>query len=146
MLKYFFSPNMNMAEDCIFCKIIKGDIPSKRFYESNSVMAFLDIFPAALGHTVVIPKEHYYNLLDYPDEKISSFFQELKKVANLLKQKLGSDGFNIVQNNFPAAGQVVPHFHYHIIPRKEGDNAFKMKSSPTKASEEELNVILSKLK
>lgn len=137
---------MNMAEDCTFCKILNGDIPSKCFYESNSVVAFLDIFPAAPGHTVVIPKEHYYNLLDFPNEKIGIFFQELKKVAGILKEKLGSDGFNIVQNNYPAAGQVVPHLHYHIIPRKEGDNAFKMKAAPTKATEEELDGILFKLK
>ena len=102
-------------EDCLFCKIIRGEIPAKKVYESDNVFAFLDIFPIAKGHTVVIPKEHYYNLLDFPDDAIGPYFTELKKIAALLKEKLGGDGFNIIQNNFPSAGQVVPHLHYHIL-------------------------------
>jgi histidine triad (HIT) family protein len=132
------------SEDCLFCKIIRGDIPSKKVYESENVFAFLDIFPIAEGHTVVVPKNHFYNLLDFPDEEIGPYFIELKKIATILKDKLGGDGFNILQNNFRSAGQVVPHLHYHIIPRKEKDGVIKLKISKQKATDEELDRILSK--
>jgi histidine triad (HIT) family protein len=135
-----------MSDNCIFCKIIQGKIPSKKVFENDDVYAFLDIFPTSEGHTVVVPKQHYYNLLDFPDELIGSFFKHVKQIAFLLKSKLNADGFNIVQNNFPAAGQVVDHFHYHIIPRKEGDNALKIKQKATQATNEELEALLEKLK
>ena len=85
-------------------------------------------------------------MLDFPDDQMASFFIDLKHVATLLKTKLNADGFNIVQNNFPAAGQVVDHFHYHIIPRKEGDNALKIKQKASQATNEELDALLRKLK
>lgn len=132
--------------DCIFCKIVEGKIPSKKVFENDHVYAFFDIFPTSEGHTVVVPKKHYYNLLDFPDEQMGSFFKSVKQIAAMLKTKLNADGFNIVQNNFPAAGQVVNHFHYHIIPRKEGDNAVKIKQKATQATNEELEVLLQKLK
>lgn len=135
-----------MSEDCIFCKIIAGQIPSKTIYESVNVKAFLDIFPVSEGHTVVVPKKHYYNLLDMPDKELGPFFEDLKKVAQILKDKLRCDGFNVVQNNFPAAGQVVPHFHYHIIPRMTGDEKLKLKVAKKQATTEELDSIAGKLK
>jgi histidine triad (HIT) family protein len=137
-----------MAEDenCIFCKIVAGDIPAKVVYESDSVIAFLDINPATEGHTLVVSKQHYPTLLDMPDDELGPFFIELKKVAALIKEKLESDGFNIIQNNFPAAGQGVPHFHYHIIPRKENDKVLKLPQPKTPVAGEKLDEVLEKLK
>ena len=134
-------------ENCLFCKIIAGEIPSKKIFESENTFAFLDIFPVSKGHTVVVPKTHCYNLLDAGDEIIGPFFKDLKKVAALVHEKLGSEesGFNIVQNNFPAAGQVIPHLHYHIIPRMKGDGLVKLKIAKNQASNEELDSVLSEI-
>jgi histidine triad (HIT) family protein len=133
-------------KDCLFCKIISGQIPSKKVFENEEVFAFLDIFPIASGHTVVVPKNHCMNLLDFPENEISPFFSALKQIAGMLKNKLGADGFNIIQNNFPAAGQVIPHYHYHIIPRREGDNAIHFKQKAAKEEDSVLDAILAKLK
>src|SRR6056297_908993 len=114
-----------MSDDCIFCKIVKGEIPSRKVYESESSLAFLDINPVARGHTVVIPKKHYQNMLDISEGALKPFFSDLKKVSAKLKEKLDADGFNLLQNNFRAAGQLVDHFHFHVIPRRKNDEAFK---------------------
>ena len=111
-----------LKKDCIFCKIIRNEIPSYLIYQDENVCAFLDVSPITEGHTIIIPKTHNLNLLDFDDEKIAHFFQTLKNLANRIKIKLGADGFNILQNNFTAAGQVVDHMHYHIIPRYYNDN------------------------
>ncbi len=133
-------------KECIFCKIIDGQIPSFKVYENNSVLAFLDIFPLSKGHTVVIPKKHYYNFLDMPEEDMGDFFMELKKISSLIKEKLKIDGFNLVQNNFPAAGQVISHFHFHIIPRMKGDGPLKMIPGKVQAKEDDLRKIIKKMK
>ncbi|MHA1718277.1 MAG: HIT family protein [Promethearchaeota archaeon] len=133
-------------EDCIFCKIIEGQIPSYKIYEDDSILAFLDIFPISYGHTIVIPKKHYYNFLDMPDDEMSTFFKELKNISKMIKTKLNIDGFNIVQNNFPAAGQVIPHLHFHIIPRMKGDDPLRMNQSKNQAKEEDLKEIIKKLR
>lgn len=114
-----------MTEDCIFCKIIKGEIPSTKIYEDDKVLAFLDINPISQGHTVVIPKLHAKNLFDFPDESFDYFFKRLKEIAVMIKKNLKADGMNILQNNERAAGQVVDHIHFHIIPRWHGDGLFK---------------------
>ena len=132
-------------KDCLFCKIIKGEIPSRKIFESNNTFAFLDIAPKREGHVVLIPKIHYYNLLDIPEEEIKPFFQDLKKVASIVKEKMNAEGFNIIQNNFPAAGQVVPHFHYHIIPRNKEEGT-SIKNLPKMASNEELDKIFENFK
>ena len=111
-----------MSEDCLFCKIIKGEIPSSKVYEDENVIAFLDIFPYIKGHTVVVPVEHYETFLEFPDHKMENYFSILKKLIDQIKTNLNADGINIVQNNFRAAGQIVFHMHYHIIPRWENDN------------------------
>ncbi|MBN2403017.1 MAG: HIT family protein [Spirochaetes bacterium] len=111
-----------MANDCLFCKIIKGDIPSAKVYEDKDVVAFLDIFPFTKGHTIVVPVEHHETFFDFPDEKMANYFTILKKLADQIRLNLKADGLNIVQNNFRAAGQVVFHMHYHIIPRWTDDN------------------------
>ena len=133
-------------EECIFCKIIDGQIPSYKVYENDSVLAFLDIFPLSYGHTIVIPKKHYYNFLDMPEDNMGDFFLELKKISLLIKEKLKIDGFNLIQNNFPAAGQVIHHFHFHIVPRMKGDGPLKMIPGKIQAKEDDLRKIIQKIK
>jgi histidine triad (HIT) family protein len=110
-----------MENDCIFCAIAAGKIPSFKVYEDDQVLAYLDINPFSKGHTLVIPKVHSAGLLDTSDEILSMLVQRVKKVAAHLKSKLGCDGFNILQNNDEAAGQTVGHIHFHIVPRWAGD-------------------------
>ena len=133
-------------EDCVFCKIIGGQIPSHKVYENDSVLAFLDIFPLSYGHTVVIPKKHYYNFLDMPEYDMGDFFNDLKIISALIKEKLKVDGFNLVQNNFPAAGQVISHFHFHIVPRMKGDRGLKMIPGKIQAEKDDLRKIIQKIK
>jgi len=111
-----------MSDDCIFCKIIKGDIPSYKVYEDDKVIAFLDTAPNNFGHTLVVPKKHTETLLDTPDETLSYLMSVSKKVAKAVLDATGTKGFNLAQNNFPVAGQEVPHVHFHIIPRLEDDD------------------------
>jgi histidine triad (HIT) family protein len=107
--------------DCIFCKIVKGEIKSERIFESERFIAIRDIKPFTPGHTLVIPKKHFVTLLDLPDSWGEEFLRIMKRVAGkLMDDKLG-DGFNIVMNNLEVSGQVVMHAHVHLIPRREGD-------------------------
>ncbi len=103
--------------DCIFCKIIQGDIPSSKIYETDKVFVFLDIAPMNFGHALVIPKYHSETILDLPLEYAQDALEAQQKVATALMKGLGASGFNCIQNNFPSSGQVVPHVHWHIIPR-----------------------------
>lgn len=129
-------------DKCIFCKIIEKSIPSKVLFENDKNLAFLDIFPVSKGHTIVIPKNHYKNLEEIPNNELSELFEIVKKVSILIHKKLKVDGYNILQNNFRAAGQVVNHFHVHIIPRSNEDGKFKLFIPKKQAKEEELNQIL----
>ncbi len=129
-------------DKCIFCKIIEKSIPSKILFESDKNLAFLDIFPVSKGHTIVIPKNHYKNLEEIPNNELSELFEIVKRVSILIHKKLKFDGYNILQNNFRAAGQVVNHFHVHIIPRSKEDGKFKLFIPKKQAKEEELNQIL----
>ncbi|MFH2136866.1 MAG: HIT family protein [Patescibacteria group bacterium] len=107
--------------DCVFCKIIKGELPSVKVYENHKTVAFLDINPANPGHTLVVPKEHFENLLDGGEEILKEIMLTIKKVAQGITKALDLKGFNVGQNNGAVAGQVVPHLHWHIIPRFEND-------------------------
>ncbi|MEA3378153.1 MAG: HIT family protein [Nanoarchaeota archaeon] len=107
-------------EDCIFCKIANGIIPSSKVYEDEDIFAFLDIAPLNKGHTLVIPKKHFNEIYQMPDNLLGKLFSVVKKIACALKQD--NDGVNILQNNGKAAGQVVGHVHVHLIPRKDNDN------------------------
>ncbi|HIT37311.1 MAG TPA: HIT family protein, partial [Candidatus Onthousia faecipullorum] len=107
--------------DCLFCKIIKGDIPSYKVYEDDKVLAFLDVNPNSDGHTLVIPKEHYENLFTTPNELIIYMIDVIKtKIYPILKEKLNIDGLTICQNNY--YGQDVKHYHIHLIPRYNSDS------------------------
>jgi len=110
-----------MKNDCIFCAIAAGEIPSFKVYEDDLALAYLDINPFSKGHTLVIPKAHAAGLLDADDKMLSELVLRVKKVAAQVKEKLGCDGFNILQNNGEAAGQTVRHIHFHIVPRWNGD-------------------------
>ena len=107
--------------DCIFCKIIKGEIPCTKVYEDDNVLAFLDIGPVNKGHTLVIPKEHHETILDMPEELLCAVASAVKKVSKAIAHGTGCDGFNVLQSNYKASGQLVPHYHAHIIPRLESD-------------------------
>ncbi len=107
--------------DCIFCKIIAGELPSARIYESDTIFAFLDINPVAKGHTLIVPKGHYPTLLETPLSLAEPLLQAMRLVAAGLRDVLQCDGFNCLQNNLSAAGQMVFHTHWHIIPRFNND-------------------------
>ncbi|MFH1786459.1 MAG: HIT domain-containing protein [archaeon] len=107
--------------DCIFCKILAGQIPAHMIYTNDSAASFLDISPAAEGHSLVVPKKHYETLSDIPSEEFKNLMSAVKKVANAVVASTASTGFNIIQANKPSAGQVVPHVHFHVVPRKDGD-------------------------
>ncbi len=110
-----------MTSDCIFCKIVKGEIPSNKIAESNNFIAFLDAHPKANGHTLVIPKKHFVTFLDLPNKLGEEFIKFTKEVASQILEEKKGDGFNILMNNLEPAGQVVKHAHFHIIPRREND-------------------------
>ena len=130
--------------DCIFCKIANGEIPSRTVYEDEDFRAFLDMGPAAKGHTLLVPKAHYANLFEMPDELLEKTGRTAKKVAALLKEKLSAEGFNVVQNNGELAGQTVFHFHVHLIPRYTGDGQ-RIGWKPGKPTDAELDEVLAKL-
>ena len=108
-------------DDCIFCKLANGDIPTNTIYEDNDFRVFLDASPATKGHCLIVPKEHFDNLADLDDAVAAKVLPLAKKIMKLLSDKLGWDGFNIVQNNGEVAGQTVFHFHMHLIPRYKDD-------------------------
>jgi histidine triad (HIT) family protein len=110
-----------MMEGCIFCKIARGEIPCAKVYESDKALAFLDIQPVNEGHTLVIPKEHYETLIDIPEELLAEMSSTVKMVSSMVKNGMKAHGFNVMMNNNEAAGQVVPHAHFHIVPRFKGD-------------------------
>ncbi|PIP67275.1 MAG: HIT family protein [Parcubacteria group bacterium CG_4_9_14_0_2_um_filter_41_8] len=107
--------------DCIFCKIIAGEIPSHKVYEDDEVFAFLDIHPVNLGHTLVIPKEHHKDLLSTPTELAQKLIIAVQKITPAILGAVGSEGFNLGVNNGESAGQVVFHTHVHIMPRFSQD-------------------------
>ena len=104
-------------DNCIFCSIIKGDIPSFKIYEDNDFLAFLDIAPGTKGHTLIIPKEHAATLEELSDDKASKILVLAKKIVKAMKEVHDFTNYNIIQNNGKIAGQTVDHYHMHIIPR-----------------------------
>ncbi len=113
-------------DECIFCKIVKGDIPCAQVYADEKIIAFLDIAPISKGHTLIIPKVHYENLWEVPEDLGNDILRAMQKIGNGILKATGAQGLNVVMNNFPAAGQVIPHAHWHLIPRFKGDGLFKI--------------------
>ena len=112
------------SNDCIFCKIVDGQIPSIKVYEDDAVVAFLDIGPLSDGHTLVIPKAHYDRFDQCPPEVAAAIAAVATKVAKAVASSMNCDGYNVLCNNGLAAGQLVDHVHFHIIPRNDGDGVF----------------------
>lgn len=135
-----------MNNECIFCKIIKGEIPSFTVYEDETFKVILDRFPAALGHVLIIPKEHYSDMFSLPEEVAAKVYSLAQKIAAHVKKEVGAEGINIVQNNGEAAGQSVYHFHLHIIPRKTGDGIVLNKSSNVDTTIDELEAVWNQIK
>lgn len=108
--------------DCLFCKIVSGEIPSYKVYEDENILAFLDVAPVSPGHTLVVPKKHFTNLEDIPENELCALIRAVKKIGKSIKAGLGAPGYNVSENNDPAAGQVIPHIHFHVIPRAKGDS------------------------
>ena len=111
-----------MQNQCVFCKIIAGEIPSATIYEDEDFKVIMDISPAAKGHAILLPKKHFANLYEMDDAVASKVLIVARKVATAMKEELGCAGLNLVQNNGEAAGQTVFHFHMHLIPRNENDS------------------------
>ncbi|MFA6593843.1 MAG: HIT family protein [Candidatus Buchananbacteria bacterium] len=107
--------------DCVFCKIIAGEIPSAKVYEDDKFLAFLDIAPVNLGHTLIIPKAHHETLLDLPADDACQLLGLVQKIAPAVLSATGAKGFNLMLNNGQVSGQVVGHVHFHIVPRSEDD-------------------------
>ncbi len=124
-------------DNCIFCKIAKGEIPSKTLYEDENFRVILDLGPATKGHALILPKAHYQNLFELPEDIAASAMVLAKKMGSRMMEKLHADGFNLVQNNNEVAGQTVMHFHLHLIPRYEGDGQ-KILWEPKTVSDEDL--------
>lgn len=109
-------------ENCIFCRIITGDIPSSVVYEDEDFKVILDIAPAAKGHAIILPKKHYADLFELEEDTAKKVLMVAKKIALAMKEELKCDGINLLQNNGEAAGQSIFHIHFHLIPRYKGDN------------------------
>lgn len=129
-----------IKDDCIFCKIANGEIPSKTLYEDEAFRVILDLGPATKGHALILPKDHAANLYELSDETASKVMVLAKKMATKMTEKLGCDGFNLVQNNGEAAGQTVMHFHLHLIPRYKNDGQ-NILWVPTEPTQDELEAV-----
>ena len=116
-------------DNCIFCKITSGQIPSYTLYEDDDFKAIMDISPASKGHVILITKEHYKNLFELDDAVASRALVIAKKIATELAKELNFDGFNLLQNNEAIAGQPIFHFHIHLIPRYK-DASVQFKTTP----------------
>ena len=127
-------------DDCIFCKIANGEIPTNSIYEDEKFRVILDMGPATKGHALILPKEHYANLYELPEDWAAEAMVLAKRMAGSMTEKLGCDGFNIVQNNNEVAGQTVFHFHMHLIPRYENDNQ-RISWNPTEMTQDELEAV-----
>ena len=113
--------------DCIFCKIIAGEIPSAKLYEDEHVFAFMDIMPVTKGHTLIIPKNHKENVFQLSEEEAANLFKVVPKIANALNDTFHPVGMNLINNNGAPAGQSVFHFHLHFVPRFDETDGIKVK-------------------
>ena len=126
-----------MADDCLFCKIVAGEIPSERVDEDEHTIAFMDINPWTRGHALVIPKNHSRNLYEVPEDDLAATVQAAKRLALRLRDRLGCDGINLLNSCEPAAWQTIFHFHVHVIPRYD-DDPLRLPGQPMKVDQEEL--------
>ena len=132
-------------DDCIFCKLSNGDIPTNALYEDDVVKVIFDLNPASKGHVLILPKNHFDDIYSMDDTTAAHVFQVAVKVAKAMKETLGCEGLNIVQNNGEIAGQTVFHFHMHLIPRYQGDTV-GITWTPGELSDQDKEEILSKVR
>lgn len=132
-------------DNCIFCKIIAGEIPSAVIFEDEEFKAILDRFPGNIGHVLVLPKKHYSNIFDIDEDVAGRLFRLATKIAKNMKEVLGFEAMNVVQNNGSLAGQTVHHFHLHLIPRYENDKV-QIKWEQIDLTDEQIAEIQNKLK
>jgi histidine triad (HIT) family protein len=135
-----------MEENCLFCKIVSKQIPAKIIFEDSHVLAFLDVAPRAIGHTMVIPKVHAPNILALPAEELAPLFDAVKKVDGMLSKALRPDGMTIGVNQGRASGQEVDHLHVHLMPRWHNDGEGSIQSVVNTPPQESLDVIAEKIK
>lgn len=129
-----------IKDDCIFCKLANGVIPTNTVYEDDDFRVIMDAAPVTKGHSLILPKQHFDNLEQIDDETSSKLFPLAKKMYSLLKEKLGCEGFNVIQNNEAVAGQTVFHLHVHLVPRYSDDGQ-KLDFVPGKISEEQIEEV-----
>ena len=127
--------------DCIFCKLANGEIPSATLYEDDDFRIILDLGPATKGHALILPKAHYANLFEMPEELLGKAMAVAKKEGKKLAEAMEADGLNVVQNNGSAAGQSVFHFHMHLIPRHDGDGALPLWKPGTLTDEDRDDIL-----
>lgn len=132
--------------DCLFCKIANKEVPAHVVYEDDTTMAFLDIHPRAMGHTVIIPKTHTENIITADDALTASVFLTVRKIAGILNNTLKPKGFTIGINHGSISGQTVPHLHVHVIPRYEGDGGGSIHSVVNYPSPLSLDEVVKKIK
>lgn len=132
--------------DCIFCRIIKGEIPAEKVYEDDETIAVLDINPKSPGHSVIVPKVHAANILELPDGKIEPVMRAVKRVAEMTVKALDPAGFTMGLNHGSISGQTVDHLHFHIIPRFEGDGGGSIHDVVNNPPEEPLSKIAEKIR
>jgi histidine triad (HIT) family protein len=132
--------------DCLFCKIIEGKIPCQKIAESKSFIALLDIAPSAVGHTLIVPKHHCTNLMDFPEYSAGELIEFTQQVAAKVLPAVNAEGFNFILNNGESAGQTVFHAHFHILPRRKDDGLRTSFGPHVKLSNEELDAMAAKIK
>lgn len=128
--------------NCIFCKIINGEIPCYKVYEDEKVLAFLDISQASKGHTLIVPKIHYANMLECDEETVAYMYKIANKLGNQIVNSLGAKGMNILTNINEVAGQTVKHFHIHLLPRYNDEDGVKIDFISSNPSKEDLESVL----
>jgi histidine triad (HIT) family protein len=126
--------------ECVFCKIVRGEVPSTKLFEDETKMAFLDIFPAAKGHALVIPKKHFESFLEVPREELKELIVLVQDLAKKIVKAVNAEGFNVYQSNGVVAGQTINHMHFHIIPRFKGDG-LPLKWKQSKPEKPELEAL-----
>ena len=135
----------NKDNSCIFCKIANGTIPCYKVYEDNEIIAFLDVNPVSRGHTLVLPKEHFSSMLTCPKNILDHAYEVAQMIAQAQISQLGATGVNVIANAGRSAGQSVPHFHIHVIPRYE-DDGLKLEFPPQQLEDADMKKVLSSIK
>ncbi|MBO8414367.1 MAG: HIT family protein [Firmicutes bacterium] len=137
---------MNKEENCVFCNIAEGKIPSAKVYEDDKILAFLDVSPTSKGHTLVITKEHFANFLMVPKDLLAQAFDVAQKIGQAMVANLGAKGINILTNVNEIAGQSVMHFHIHVIPRYDESDGLSISFKPAEISKYNPPAIASEIK